>query len=912
MVYSMSGLWEAKTDDEKKYTIHLPGTLDENEIGKKDNFAASWHPDVALGNADDYNDISTEQITTRLTRKFTYEGSAIFTRKIDYKPSEGKRVFIDIERARCLRLKVDGKEVPHYNAPSLSTPHTFEVTNLLNGNNEIIIISDNSYIGLPHDAIVFSSMASDETQTNWNGILGFFKIREEERDYVVSTRVYPKETYLDVEVEIDTKFGYKGKINICSEVFVDTETREISISRGKHRIVFDKIKVNPNVKLWDEYEGNIYEVNVLLSNGSKMSDSFGIRTFGYNSNGRITLNDRTIFLRSETNCAVFPETGYAPMDVERWEEILQLYKEYGVNCVRFHSYCPPKAAFMAADKIGMMMMPELSHWNPQDAFDTKESFEYYKVELTGILQMLTNHPSFVMLSLGNELQFKDRGQKRAKYLLDLAREIDGTRLYTNGSNVFYAMSGCDPNSDFYTSQGYYKMSIRGSFSGMPDENEVVDLKGKLRVKGYINSNYPNAKTNYNETMVAIREAFEKPVFSFEAGQYEVLPDFREIEEFNGVTIPNNLKVIERKVSEEGMMKNWIKYVEATGELSRIGYREEVEAVMRTEGLSGISLLGLQDFPGQGTALVGMLNSHLKPKPYEFSRPELFQEFFRSEIPLVLLPQYTYEVGEVLEARVKMANYGKSDIVDQLRYEFTCEEVSVKGELSEIKVVKGSLSDVGLIRVDFCGISKPSRAELKVYFGKTENTYPLWIYPPVKPKCPDSVYETETFDEDATKILEAGGKVLLSPPATKEALPNMINTQFTTDFWSVGTFPFQEGTMGQYIETSHPIFKKFPTEVHTNWQWWPMATTGAVIIPKEIKAIITEMDSYAYMRRMAQLFECKCGKGKLIFSSMGLQDIQEYPEARALLDAIYIYMDSEEFIPEQVLSPYDISHMEGKV
>ena len=141
---------------------------------------------------------------------------------------------------------------------------------------------------------------------------------------------------------------------------------------------------------------------------------------------------------------------------------------------------------------------------------------------------------------------------------------------------------------------------------------------------------------------------------------------------------------------------------------------------------------------------------------------------------------------------------------------------------------------------------------------------------------------------------------LTPPSTKEALPGSIRAQFTTDFWSVGTFAQQAGGMGQLIDSAHPLFADFPTDNHTDWQWWPMASRRAVILPKRIQAIITEMDSYAYLRPMAQLFECRCGGGRLLFSSLGLQDLQQYPEARALLSSIYRYLAGEEFAPEQEL------------
>ena len=246
--------------------------------------------------------------------------------------------------------------------------------------------------------------------------------------------------------------------------------------------------------------------------------------------------------------------------------------------------------------------------------------------------------------------------------------------------------------------------------------------------------------------------------------------------------------------EPELLPVWGRYVEATGELSRIGYREEVESVLRTGQMSGISLLGLQDFPGQGTALVGMLNSHLEAKPFPFAEPEAFRSFFADRLPLVLLEKYTYENTETLTAPVRIANYGKSG----LRGDVCC-------ELS----------------------GKDFRRQI--------------ILPDVY--CPQ----------------------------------------------------------GQLIDDSHPLFRNFPTEFHTNWQWWPMAVQRAIILPEAVSAIITEMDSYAWLRPMAQLFEFRCGGGTVLFSSMGLQDLQQYPEARALLAAIYSYLDSDSFRPEQELS-----------
>lgn len=930
MIYSLEGLWKAKLEDGSVYDMHLPGTLDENKIGYKDRGNNQWHPDATIGNNEELSG-KDEKIATRFTRKYTYEGKVELKRRIHYLPQEGKRLFLEAERARCLKLYIDGKEVSDFTDPSISTPHVFEITGLLHGDNEIVIISDNSYPGLPRQDIVSSSAATDETQTNWNGILGYFRLREEECVFFREVRVLTGEktkkvdnhqryeekneteklqtekneiekhetekqelqNLLNIHLVLSAHHPFKGMLMISSKALKQPVKKEISIPVGDTELCIEDLEINENICCWDEYEGNVYEMTLSLSGMGERRVHFGIRSFGSDVDGRLTLNGRRIFLRSEANCAEFPEEGHPPMTVEAWKNVLNKYKSYGVNCMRFHSNCPPEAAFTAADELGILMQPELSHWNPKDALLSEESYEYYKTELVQIIKHLGNHPSFVMLTLGNELWTDEIGKERMNTLVRIAKEVDHTRLYAIGSNAFYGTIGCDTESDFYTSVSYFEEELRGTSAG------DVNSGGKL--KGYINNTYPNAKTNFNKAMEHLRESYKKPVFSFEVGQYEILPDFDELKDFKGISEPENLRLIKKRADALGLSEQWKTYVEATGELSLIGYREEIEAVLRTQEMSGISLLGLQDFPGQGTALVGMMNSHLNPKPYPFAMPERFRKFFRDQLPLVYLNKYTYQNDEILTADINVANYGKEDLCGEVRYLLKGDQVIAAGSLEYVRCEKGKITAAGTLKLSLNEIKQPSRLNLTVSIDTAENTYPIWVYPPVKTECPCNVYVAEKFDENVRKILAKGGTVYLSPASTKEALPSSIQTQFTTDFWSVGTFPAQEGSMGQLIDVSHPILKDFPTEFHTNWQWWPMASTRAVIIPIPITAIITEIDSYAYMRSMAQLFECRCGGGKLLFSSMGLQNLQQFPEARALQASIYRYLASEEFLPTQELS-----------
>lgn len=919
----LNGKWHVVLEDGTTGQMDLPGTLDENGIGHRDVGANQWHPDAVLGNAAGEID-KDAPIATRFTRRHTYEGEARISRKITVPDYGTDRLFVLAERARALRLLVDGEACSVFRQGTLSTPYIFELTGAAPGEHEFTFLSDNSYPGMPKAAIYYSSAATDETQTNWNGILGECSMYTRPQNFIDSLRVYPRAVkkeeknkaggyVLDVCVELapGAKKVYKdAKIILQSEALAageleDTQTLTEIISYSGEglaeagtdkeenpktmEIWFRDLPLRENVKLWDEDEGNLYEMAVTLDNGMSAEDKggstaecrtrFGIRSFGDNGSGRLALNGRAIFLRGEANCAEYPETGHPPMTIPEWKEMLLKYRSYGINFVRFHSHCEPEAAFAAADELGMLLQPELSHWDPKDAFGTEESYRYYRAELVDLLKTYANHPSFVMLTLGNELQAQDEGRERMRELVRTAKRMDPTRLYANGSNAFYGEEGCDPESDFYTSQSCKDVVIRGTFSGM---------------RGYLNENYPSADRTYDEAMAEIRKEYQKPVFSFEVGQFEVLPDFEELESFHGISDPVNLKLIKKRVEERGLLPTWEKYVEATGELSRLAYREEIEAAMRTRELSGISLLGLQDFPGQGTALVGMMNSHLEPKPYDFARPERFREFFQECRILVKLPHYTYEAGERLIAEVEAANFGKRNIEGVFCWTLAgkksvsengnCEPAEIKskntviatGEDTEITICRpGSYTEVGSLDIPLDFVEKNTALTLKVRIGDSISAYPIWVYRKTTPVCPENVYETRAFDMKTREILQNGGRVYLSPDADKESLPNSIKTQFTTDF-------------------------------HTDWQWWIMATKRAVILPHPMKTIITEMDSYAFLRPMAQMIEFRCLKGKVLLSTMELHKSQQYPEVRALQASIYTYLSGENFEPAEEITEEELS------
>jgi hypothetical protein len=500
-----------------------------------------------------------------------------------------------------------------------------------------------------------------------------------------------------------------------------------------------------------------------------------------------------------------------------------------------------------------------------------------------------------MLTPGNELRAGALGYKRMGMLIRMARGLDATRLYSNGSNNFYgSLVGPDPASDFYTAARFGDARMRGS---------------SANASGHLNRQYPSARVNFNEAMGRIREEYPGAVFGFEVGQYEVLPDLREWDNYSGTLRPDNYRHIYGRVGELGFGEDWEKRVEATGELSLLAYREEVESALRTEGFSGLSLLGLQDFPGQGTALVGMLGARLQPKPYRFADPERFRRFFSGLVPLALLEKYTYTDRETLSAEIKIANYTGADIPGPCTARLMEGGTVLREAVFDGGYPQGGLRAAGWLSFDLAGIASPKRLTLAVSAGEACNEYPVWVYPALSPERPAGVLVTQSVRE-AAAALGQGGTVFLSPEATEERLPGSIQAQFTTDFWSVGTFAKQSGFMGCLMDPGHPVFAGFPTEFHTNWQWWPMCQGRALILPGKLAPLVTALDCYAYMRNMGMLLEARCGGGRLMLSSMGLLEQQAYPEARALLASILSYMASAAFQPGQSLSPGQLGEMVG--
>ncbi len=884
----LDGPWKAVFPNGVEANVRLPGTLDTNGLGKP----------------------YSEKYMGKLTRLCTYEGPVTFEKQVFAgDASTGGRVLLSIERARPLQVKVNGQAAAPIRPFSLNTPTIFDVTPFLlfGQTNQLQVVCDNSYPGLPYEAIVYSTTATDETQTNWNGLLGKLTLEEKGIAFISAVQVLPRGGLAEVWLEADCAKEYEGDAAITCDAFEAPIKRHLSMPAGMaSRVYLGTAALKKEAGRWHIGEGILHRVTACLTGMAPFETEFGIRDFQVNGNCQFSLNGQAVFLRSEANCAVFPETGHPPMTVPEWEAVLNAYRAYGVNCMRFHSWCPPEAAFTAADQMGMLMQPELSHWNPKNAFENDVDFAYYQTELLETLRWLLNHPSFVMLTFGNELQAGEWGHKRMSELLAKARAYDPTRLYACASNAHYGALGPDPSSDFYAAQALSSGLLRGIVT--------ANQKEGAKLPGHINACYPSTRQNYDAVVSRVHREFHQPVFSFEVGQFQVLPDFGELDTFRGVTRAFNIEAVRDRAKENGLLPRWKEYVQATGELAKICYREEIEAALRTKGMGGISLLGLQDFPGQGTALVGMMDSHLRPKPYGFASPDAFSAFFADCVPLAVMERYTYRACECVAGELRVANYAAKPVEGEwgcALYEHG--HMIARQAFGLCTVPCGGVYTAGSFRLPLKDAKAPAQLELHVWVGEYRSTYPIWVYTDSEARCPASVRICTGLDRAVLEETAAGGTVLLTPPATKELFPRSIQGQFSTDFWSMGTFPYQDGGMGLLIEAGHPALGGFPTQTYSNWQWWLMSNGRPMVLSdglKRLKPIVEGIDSYCRLAKMALLFEARLGRGRVMVSSMGLLEQLQYPEAQALLDSILAYMASESFAPGQEITGEELQSLVG--
>ena len=567
-------------------------------------------------------------------------------------------------------------------------------------------------------------MASDDTQTNWNGLLGYVRLREENNFFteniLVFTESYSARTggFLSARVEISADFPAEMTLRLSSPALVSPLVRRVALREGLNRLAFDRLALRPGLRRWDEGDGALQEFKVELENGDVKAIRFGIRTLGISQGNKFTLNGRPIFLRGESSEAVHPDTAWLPTDKAAWERIFRAYKSYGVNFVRFVTHCPPEAAFEAADEAGVLLMPELSGVQGPESYQTERSRAYFRREALEIVRVYGHHPSFAFLSFGSGFAEAAGAHPFLSALLSELRDQAPGLLIAAGANIISA--------DF----------------------DFVMLSRPETLPAFVT----------------------KPVLTVDQGHFEMLPDFSEIDMLTGMLSPDNLVAKRDAVEEQGLSGVWQKYVSSSGESALRRIRELIEKQYLDLRVAGIALAGLQDMPGRNAPPEGFMNACYVPKRFEFADPKRFSNFFGPVALLAGFEKYAYSYGETLALPLYVMNYGKQPLNYPFRASLSHGELRIDRTFDRQTVNPGRIRKVGEIRVLLTAEPEERTARemtLSLRFGAYEAEYPVCVYPSSIPVCPENVLETEELDDLAAAFLREGGNVFVTPRVSAE-------------------------------------------------------------------------------------------------------------------------------------------------
>lgn len=832
-----------------------------------------------------------------LTRVYRFEGPAWYQREITVPAHwRTKRVTLFLELTKYTQVWLDDKALGENSL--ITAPHEYVLGTLQPGTHRLTIAVDNTRAPAPGD----NHQTSNNTQGNWNGILGRMELRATDAVWLDDVQTYP-----DVAKRVVTVKAVIGNSSTQSGngfVTVAVKGKGVSTQPLKVPVTWSSgggaaeiaVPLGRNAALWDEFNPSLHVLTIKLQSAGSSSASsdersvtFGLRNFA-TKGSQFAINGRTTFLRGRHDAAVFPLTGHVPMEVEGWLRYFRIVRSYGLNHVRFHSWTPPEAAFSAADQIGVYLQPELPFWG-----DFNEQVKAaLKPEGHNIMRRFGNHPSFVMFALGNENRFSR--DIMASVVSEL-RALDNRHLYTQGSNAFAWDPQLQPGDDYLTSA-----RVKNS-PQTPSRNVRGSHAGADHADGHVQAGPPNTMKDYAEAISGI----PRPVIGHEVGQYTVYPNFREISKYTGVMRAHNFEYFQKKLADAGMLDQADEFFRASGELSALCYREEIETALRTPGFGGFHLLDLQDFPGQGTALVGMLDAFMDSKG--LITPEEWRQFCNSTVILARFPKYTWTSGERFNANIQVAHYGENDLPRSV-LTWTLREAGAKpaskplasGRLRAANIRQGTLSTLEPLSVPLA-VVRPMRLNLEIQLrGSTIKTsYPLWVYPAqVSTRAPAGVTIAQTLDASTRERLSRGERVVLVTSGTKP-LARTVGGGFATDFWNFPMFHNNPGTMGLLSNPTHPALGQFPTEFHSNWQWFNLVMNSQPLIldalPKGYRPLVQVIDNNERVHRLGLIFELKVGPGRLLVCATDLLAQQDKPEARQLLAGLLQYAGSNQFNPQ---------------
>ncbi|PTS99048.1 glycoside hydrolase family 2 [Pedobacter sp. HMWF019] len=841
--------------------IQLPGTTDQAKKGTKTQGA-------------DYGILS---------RAYKYIGPAWYSREIDI-PSgwKGKEIELFLERVMWeSKVWLDGVELSKKDA--LAVPHVHSLGVLKPGKHRLTLRINNDLIYNIGDK---GHAYTEYTQSIWNGVVGKIELQAKAKTQLTDLRVFADAKKKQLELKL--KLQNPAPMNVVYTI-VDLQTNKLVFSKqlrlGNEAEQVHNLKLDFPIKLWDEFEPNRYQITARLQNKNQIGVDFGFRSIS-RSTSKILINDAPVFMRGNLDCVHFPLTGYPSCDVTEWERIFRIYKSYGLNHVRFHSWCPPEAAFIAADKLGIYIQAEmiwidwwmteppkdrpdmLTKGLPQGLGHNPSADQFVQDELQRIVKAYGNHPSFTMLCIGNELGNSDFS-KMQEWIRKI-KDKDARRLY-----ALSTARKITPVDDFSAT---HNIPNAGGTYGLKEAGTDYDLE-----KNYSKSNIP--------------------IIAHEVGQFPVYPLWTEIDKYTGVLKARNLELCKTSAVANGLDQQDAVFHKASGALQKILYKALIENFYRTPSCAGFQMLSMQDYQGQGEALVGWLDAFYDDKgttaaPY-------FKQYNNEVVPLARFKKFIWQNTEDFVAKLQVANYGSGDLKSELKWTLTDESNQLLGQgtANDVFVKRGEVKPVMEVRLPLIQVAKATKAKFVLTLPGTayHNEWEIWIYPEHLPsKSSGAVTETDRLDEKTLQDLQNGKNVLLYASKLGQA-DGFRPVFFEPLFWSNVFFPGQENTtLGTSINAQHPVFNDFPTDFYSDWQWEAISKGGRSFKlkkwPQRIRPMAQPISDFHLNEKLGSLFECKVGKGKLLVCGYDVQTVQN-PVAGQFRYSLRQYMSGEAFNPE---------------
>lgn len=895
----LSGKWSFQLDkDNKGITekwyqhslndyINLPGSLPEKLKGDRPTLKTQWtgslydssfyyNPELEM-----FRRTENLKLPFFLTPVRRYVGAAWYKREINIPADwKGKRIILFLERPHIeTTVWINNQCLGSQN--SLSTPHEYDITPAIRpGKSTLTLRIDNddrcAKVGQNSHSI------TDHTQGNWNGVVGRIYLYALPETHFKDIQVFPEPDKQRARVRMIVQ-GSKGrlKLSLKAQSFNCETAHSVpeiiqTFQKTKSRDTLEMIlPMGKDVQLWDEFHPALYKLTATLTQGNTTDQrdvEFGMRTFTIQ--GRwFYVNGRKTMLRGTVENCDFPLTGYPPMDVESWERVFRICRNYGLNHMRFHSYCPPEAAFKAADRVGFYLQPEGPSWPNHDVrLGQGQDIDHYLLEETIKMdQWYGNHASFCMLACGNEPS--GNWVPWVSRFVDYWKAHDTRRVYTGAS-------------------------VGGGWAWQPKSQYHV----KAGVRGLEwNKKRPETLTDFRERIDTVKQ----PFVSHETGQWCVFPNFNEIKKYTGVNKAGNLEIFRYLLDAHGMKDMGHDFMMASGKLQALCYKHEIERTLRTPDYAGFQLLALNDYSGQGTALVGILDVFFEEKGY--INAAQWKRFCAPIVPLMRTEKFVYTTNETFHGSVEVSHFGEKPLKSAkviYRIADSYGKVYAHGILGQYDIPIGNLNAVGEINFPLKDIPHATKLNVEVRIEGTEavNDWDFWVYPENVHLEKGDVYQTDSLDRQAVEILKHGGKVLITA-GRKVTYGKEVVQYFTPVFWNTSWFKMRPPhTTGMLTNPHHPIFKEFPTDFHSDLQWWELLNRTPVMqftdFEESFQPLVQSIDTWFISRKIGVLFEANVLNGKLIMTTL---DLDSNPEkrivARQLKKSILDYMNSDRFHPE---------------